>query len=60
MFMIKCRSNKKELLSKTHRGAFETAYERMTKLRNSHRTDNGMTRADYDAKYVWNVSEVMK
>ena len=60
MFIIKCRTNKTELLSKPHHGAFETAYERMVKLRNSHRTDNGMTRADYDNKYVWSVSEATR
>jgi len=60
MFIIKCRSNKNELLSKTHHGKFEGAYERMAKLRNRHRIDNGMARADYDNKYVWTVSEATK
>ena len=60
MFVIKCRTNKKELFSKPHHGKFEGAYERMMKLRNSHRIDNGMARADYDNKYVWSVSEATR
>ena len=60
MFIIKCRTNKRELLKKPHHGKFEGAYERMAKLRNRHRIDNGMARADYDNKYVWSVSEATK
>ena len=59
MFKIKCRTDKRELLVKQHHGRFEGAFERMMKLRNSHRTDIGMTRAEYDAKYVWSVSEAV-
>jgi hypothetical protein len=57
MFKISCRTEKRELLKKPHHGGFEAAYERMMKLRNRHRVDNGMARFDYDAKYVWYVSE---
>ena len=53
MFKIKCRTDKRELLVKQHHGRFEGAFERMMKLRNRHRADNGMTRADYDAKYTF-------
>ena len=53
MYIIKCRADKRELLGKPHHGRFEGAFERMMKLRNRHRTDNGMTRADYDAKYTF-------
>ena len=59
MFKIKCRTDKRELFVKPHYGRFEGAFERMMKLRNRHRADNGMTRADYDAKYVWSVSEAV-
>ena len=59
MYIIKCRADKRELLVKPHHGRFEGAFERMMKLRNRHRADNGMTRADYDAKYVWSVSEAV-
>lgn len=60
MFVIKCRTNKKEKLSTTHRGGFETAYKSMIGLKYSHRKFTRMTRSDYDAKYVWSVSEVSK
>ena len=53
MFKIKCRTDKRELLVKPHHGRFEGAFERMMKLRNRHRADSGMTRADYDAKYTF-------
>ena len=61
MYIIKCkcRTDKRELLVKQHHGQLEGAFERMMKLRNRHRADNGMTRADYDAKYVWSVSEAV-
>lgn len=59
MYIIKCRTEKRELLVKPHHGQFESAFERMMKLRNRHRTDNDMARADYDAKYVWSVSEAV-
>ena len=59
MFKIKCRTDKRELLVKPHHGRFEGAFERMMKLRNRHRADNGMTRAEYDKKYVWSVSEAV-
>ena len=59
MYIIKCRTDKRELLVKQHHGHFEGAFERMMKLRNRHRTDNGMIRAEYDKKYVWSVSKAV-
>ena len=59
MYIIKCRTDKRELLVKQHHGQLEGAFERMMKLRNRHRTDNGMIRAEYDKKYVWSVSKAV-
>ena len=59
MFKIICRTDKREILVKQHYGQFEGAFERMMKLRNKHRADNGMARAEYDKKYVWSVREAV-